>query len=34
MAQVLLRMDGLAWDEAVARCYGAFCSSLEVRGIN
>lgn len=34
MTQVLLRMDVLAWDEAVARCYGAFCSSLEARGIN
>lgn len=34
MTQVLLRMDVLVWDEAVARCYGAFCSSLEARGIN
>lgn len=34
MAQVLLRMDVLPWDEAVARCYGAFCSTLEARGIN
>lgn len=34
MAEVLLRMDVLAWDEAVARCYGAFCSSLEARGVN
>lgn len=32
--QVLLRMDVLPWDEAVARCYGAFCSTLEARGIN
>ena len=34
MTQVLLRMDVLAWDEVVARCYGAFCSSLEARGIS
>ena len=34
MTQVLLRMDVLAWDETVARCYGAFCSSLEAQGIN
>ena len=34
MTQVLLRIDVLAWDEAVARCYGAFFSSLEARGIN
>lgn len=34
MAQVLLRVDVLPWDEAVARCYGAFCSTLEARGIN
>ena len=34
MTQVLLRMDVLPWDEAVARCYGAFCSNLEAQGIN
>ena len=34
MTQVLLRMDVLPWDEAVARCYGGFCSTLEAQGIN
>jgi tRNA(fMet)-specific endonuclease VapC len=34
MTQVLLRMDVLPWDEAVARCYGALCSTLEARGIS
>ncbi len=34
MTQVLLRVDVLPWDEAVARCYGAFCSTLEAQGIN
>ena len=34
MTQVLLRMDVLPWDEAVATCYGAFCAALETRGIN
>lgn len=34
MAQVLLRVDVLPWDEAVARCYGTFCTALEARGIN
>jgi tRNA(fMet)-specific endonuclease VapC len=32
--QVLLRMDVLPWDEKVAVCYGALCSSLEAEGIN
>jgi tRNA(fMet)-specific endonuclease VapC len=32
--QVLLRMDVLPWDEKVAACYGALCSSLESEGIN
>jgi tRNA(fMet)-specific endonuclease VapC len=32
--QVLLRMDVLPWDEAVARRYGALCNTLETQGIN
>jgi tRNA(fMet)-specific endonuclease VapC len=31
---VLLRMDVLLWDEAVARRYGALCNTLETQGIN
>jgi tRNA(fMet)-specific endonuclease VapC len=34
LAQVLLRMDVLPWDERVANCYGEFCSALEAVGIN
>lgn len=34
MAQVLLRMDVLPWDEAVAKCYGGFCCALEAQGIH
>ena len=34
MTQVLLRMDVLPWDEAVATCYGALCATLETQGIN
>jgi tRNA(fMet)-specific endonuclease VapC len=34
LAQVLLRMDVLPWDEAVATGYGALCSLLESQGIN
>lgn len=34
IAQVLLRVDVLPWDEPVARCYGEFCATLEARGIN
>jgi tRNA(fMet)-specific endonuclease VapC len=34
LAQVLLRVDVLPWDEAVATCYGEFCATLEARGIN
>jgi tRNA(fMet)-specific endonuclease VapC len=34
LAQVLLRMDVLPWDEKVATCYGEFCSTLEAQGIN
>ncbi|MBC7719631.1 MAG: type II toxin-antitoxin system VapC family toxin [Chitinophagaceae bacterium] len=32
LLQVLLRMDVLPWDEAVARCYGKLCSALEAQG--
>ena len=32
--QVLLRVDVLPWDEAVARCYGRLCYGLEAQGIN
>ena len=32
--QLLLHIDVLPWDETVARCYGAFCSTLEAHGIN
>ncbi len=34
LTQVLLRMDVLPWDEAVATCYGELCASLEAQGIN
>lgn len=34
LAQVLLRMDVLPWDEAVATCYGELCATLEAQGIN
>ena len=34
MIQVLLRMDVLPWDEAVATCYGELCAALETQGIN
>jgi tRNA(fMet)-specific endonuclease VapC len=34
LTQILLRMDVLPWDEAVARCYGELCSTLEAQGIN
>jgi tRNA(fMet)-specific endonuclease VapC len=34
LTQVLLRVDVLPWDEAVARCYGALCAGLEAQGIN
>lgn len=34
LTQVLLRMDVLAWDETVARCYGELCATLESRGVN
>lgn len=34
MTQLLLRVDVLPWDEAVARCFGLLCSSLEARGVN
>lgn len=32
--QILLRMDVLPWDKDVAKCYGAFCVTLEAKGIN
>lgn len=34
LTQVLLRIDVLPWDEAVATCYGEFCAQLEAKGIN
>jgi tRNA(fMet)-specific endonuclease VapC len=34
LAQVLLRIDVLPWDEAVATCYGEVCATLEAKGIN
>ncbi|MGE0496949.1 MAG: type II toxin-antitoxin system VapC family toxin [Ramlibacter sp.] len=34
LTEVLLRIDVLPWDEKVATCYGALCSSLEAQGIN
>lgn len=34
MTEVLLRMDVLPWDEAVATRYGALCATLEAQGIN
>ena len=34
LVQVLLRVDVLHWDEAVAVCYGDLCAILEAQGIN
>jgi tRNA(fMet)-specific endonuclease VapC len=34
LAQVLLRIDVLPWDEAVATCYGEMCATLEAQGVN
>ena len=34
LTQFLLRVDVLPWEESVARCYGAFCSTLESLGIS
>ena len=34
LSQVMLHMDVLPWDAAVATCYGELCSSLETQGIN
>ncbi len=34
LAQVLLRMDVLPWDEQVATCYRELCATLEAQGIN
>jgi tRNA(fMet)-specific endonuclease VapC len=33
LTQLLLRIDVLPWDERVATCYGALCSSLESQGV-
>ncbi len=32
--QLLLRIDVLPWDEAVARCYGELCATLEASGVS
>ena len=34
LIQVLLRIDVMPWDQPVATCYGALCSTLEAQGIN
>lgn len=34
IVQVLLRVEVLAWDESVARCYGHMCHALEAQCIN
>ncbi len=34
MAQVLLRIDVLPWDQPVAMCYGELCATLEAKGIS
>jgi tRNA(fMet)-specific endonuclease VapC len=34
LTQLLLRIDVLPWDQRVATCYGALCSTLESRGIS
>jgi tRNA(fMet)-specific endonuclease VapC len=34
LAQVLLRVDVLPWDEAVATCHGEFCAVQDAKGIN
>jgi tRNA(fMet)-specific endonuclease VapC len=34
LTQLLLRIDVLPWDERVATCCGALCSSLESQGVN
>lgn len=34
LAQVLLRVDVLPWDERAATCYGKLCATLEAQGIN
>ena len=33
LAQVVLRIDVLPWDEAVATCYGELSATLEAQGI-
>ena len=34
LTQVLLRIDVLPWDEAVANYYGEMCATLEAQGVN
>jgi tRNA(fMet)-specific endonuclease VapC len=34
LVQLLMRVDVLPWDEAVARRYCAYCSNLEAQGIS
>ena len=34
LTQLLLRIDVLPWDQRVATCYGALCSTLESQGIS
>jgi tRNA(fMet)-specific endonuclease VapC len=34
LTQLLLRIDVLPWDEAVANCYGEMCATLEAQGVN
>jgi tRNA(fMet)-specific endonuclease VapC len=34
LIQVLLRIDVLPWDEAVANCYGEMCATPEAQGVN
>lgn len=34
LAQAMLRMNVLPWDEKVATCYGELCNSLEAQGIS
>ena len=34
LTQVLLRIDVLPWDEAVANCYGEMCATPAAQGVN